>query len=139
VAVIEKSSLTCIRDQISDFVQHLRRIYREQNSYHNFHHALDVLQATYHYLCSAGMVPSVKILLKGDDRMWRPDKAKSKALLSCLSINDIFTLYIAAIGHDVGHPGFTNNFMVCQTPFCFHITFSHFTVEKCQDAAFGGV
>jgi hypothetical protein len=30
-----------------------------------------------------------------------------------LTNTDLFALYIAAIGHDVGHPGFSNVFMVC--------------------------
>jgi hypothetical protein len=99
--------------QISEFLRHLRTVYRRQNSYHNFQHALDVLQATQTFLCAAKRVPPVSILL-GDDRTWRPDKSiNSNDLICCLDNLDLFALYIAAIGHDVGHPGFTNVFMVC--------------------------
>lgn len=84
-------------------------IYRGRNSYHNFQHALDVLQAIQTFLCAAGRVPPVSIL-SGDERTWRPDKGFG--LISCLDNLDLFTLYIAAIGHDVGHPGFTNVFLV---------------------------
>ncbi|KIM91611.1 hypothetical protein PILCRDRAFT_810896 [Piloderma croceum F 1598] len=97
--------------QISEFLRHLRTVYRRQNSYHNFQHALDVLQATQTFLCAAKRVPPVSILL-GDDRTWRPDKSiNSDDLTCCLDNLDLFALYIAAIGHDVGHPGFTNVFM----------------------------
>jgi hypothetical protein len=45
--------------------------------------------------------------------MWKPDKVSTaNSLISCLSNVDLFTIYVAAIGHDVGHPGFTNGFMV---------------------------
>ncbi|KAF7971489.1 hypothetical protein HWV62_20946 [Athelia sp. TMB] len=96
-------------NQISGFLRHLRTIYRCQNSYHNFQHALDVLQATQMFLCAAGRVPPMSILLPGDGHTWRPDKtAGSELLIDCTDNLDVFTLYIAAIGHDVGHPGFTN-------------------------------
>ncbi|KAH0826694.1 hypothetical protein J3R83DRAFT_5086 [Lanmaoa asiatica] len=96
-------------DDISIFLKHLRRLYCGRNSYHNFHHALDVLQACQAFLCAAGVVPPVSILCR-DARPWRPDKREGR-LVSSLENMDIFALYIAAIGHDVGHPGFTNLFM----------------------------
>ena len=103
----------CFAGQISEFLRHLRTVYRHHNSYHNFQHALDVLQAMQTFLCAARRVPPVSILL-GDGRTWRPDKGSdSSGLISCLDNLDLFALYIAAIGHDVGHPGFTNVFMVC--------------------------
>ena len=33
-------------------------------------------------------------------------------LIDCLTHEDLFALCIAAVGHDVGHPGLTNAFMV---------------------------
>ncbi|KAJ7741985.1 high-affinity phosphodiesterase [Mycena maculata] len=97
--------------QIPPFIQHLRQIYRWQNSYHNFEHALDVLQASYSYLRSAGMVPPLSILLTAG-RMWTPSRPfDSGPLMTSLGLWDLFIIYIAAIGHDVGHPGFTNLFM----------------------------
>lgn len=104
--------------QISTFLQHLRQLYRQRNTYHNFQHALDVFQATYFFLYTAGMVPPVSILLHGDTRMWRSDKRrtkKDKSFIDCLGHEDIFALYIAAVGHDVGHPGLTNAFLVCHS------------------------
>ena len=99
--------------RLAPFLQHLRQLYRRDNNYHNFQHALDVLQATYYFLLTAGVVPSVSIL-ETDSRLWKPDKrAAPGSLISSLSNADIFALYIAAIGHDVGHPGLTNAFMVC--------------------------
>ncbi|KII87820.1 hypothetical protein PLICRDRAFT_162678 [Plicaturopsis crispa FD-325 SS-3] len=98
--------------QITDFLHHMRQLYRTQNAYHNFQHALDVLQAAQSYLYAAGMVPPVSILLAGDERTWRPDKHRdTNARIACLDNQDLLTLYIAAIGHDVGHPGFTNALM----------------------------
>ncbi|KAF8636892.1 hypothetical protein AX17_003144 [Amanita inopinata Kibby_2008] len=103
--------------QISAFVHHLRRIYRLENSYHNFEHALDVLQATHTYLQSAGMVPPVHTLLQSD-REWKSKKGYNDgSLVTTLQPEEIFILYIAAIGHDVGHPGFSNYFMkVAEAP-----------------------
>lgn len=104
---------------LATFLQHLRQLYRQGNSYHNFQHALDVMQATYFFLYSAGVVPPVAIL-HTDSRLWKPDKAASKdALISCLRNADIFVLCLAAIGHDVGHPGLTNAFLVRLT-LCHH-------------------
>lgn len=98
-------------DQLAPFLMSLRQIYRTQNSYHNFHHALDVLQATHVFLSSAGLVPQASILQHTDDRRWQSNRLKNGAFVDCLSNTDLFALYIAAIGHDVGHPGLTNLFM----------------------------
>ncbi|GLB42300.1 putative phosphodiesterase [Lyophyllum shimeji] len=98
-------------EQVSPFVHHLRRIYRLENSYHNFEHALDVLQASYSYLRAAGMVPPLSILLE-PGRMWKSERAfDSGPLVTSLNLHCLFVIYIAAIGHDAGHPGFTNLFM----------------------------
>ncbi|KAI5825279.1 HD-domain/PDEase-like protein [Schizophyllum commune Tattone D] len=100
--------------QITPFIFHLRQIYRLENSYHNFMHALDVLQATYSFLESARMVPPVTILYE-TDRLWTPPA--NPGVIGCLGLRELFILYVAAIGHDVGHPGFTNVFMKnAQTP-----------------------
>ncbi|KAF9558068.1 HD-domain/PDEase-like protein, partial [Agrocybe pediades] len=99
-------------EQITSFVHHLRRIYRYENTYHNFEHALDVLQATQSYLKSAGIVPPPSFLLEPPGRTWvAPKSVNDGSLLATLGHRELFMLYVAAIGHDVGHPGFTNNFM----------------------------
>ncbi|KAH9072873.1 hypothetical protein EDB83DRAFT_2359621 [Lactarius deliciosus] len=99
-------------DQVRNLLFNMRHVYRHQNSYHNFEHALDVLQAIHMFLCSAGRVPPASILLESDARAWRPKQTAGKpALVNCLTPCDLFCLYVASIGHDVGHPGVTNNFM----------------------------
>ncbi|OJA20225.1 hypothetical protein AZE42_02123 [Rhizopogon vesiculosus] len=99
-------------DDISVFLKHLRLLYCRHNSYHNFQHALDVLQAAQTFLCAAGVVPPVSILLESNDRTWRSDKSgKENRLAFDLNNTCLFALFIAAIGHDVGHPGLTNMFM----------------------------
>jgi hypothetical protein len=64
------------------------------------------------FLSAAGVVPPVSILAHADNRTWIPDRAGASPLVACLSNSDLFALYVAAIGHDVGHPGFSNVFMV---------------------------
>ena len=102
-------------EQTSNLLRHLRQVYRSANSYHNFQHALDVLQATYTFLKVAGLVPHVTDLLQEDTSktVWDPPKKSDDALVRYLTNEDIFCLYVASIGHDAGHPGFNNMFMVC--------------------------
>jgi hypothetical protein len=58
------------------------------------------------------MVPPPTILFV-PGQLWKPQKEfNTGSLVSCLGLRELFVLYIAAIGHDVGHPGFTNMFMV---------------------------
>ncbi|KAI9463022.1 hypothetical protein F5148DRAFT_1300007 [Russula earlei] len=99
-------------DQVRDLLFNMRHVYRHQNSYHNFEHALDVLQAIHMFLRSAGRVPPASILLEPDSRTWKPKQSADKpALVQYLTPADLFCLYVASIGHDVGHPGVTNMFM----------------------------
>ncbi|AMD20553.1 HDL191Cp [Eremothecium sinecaudum] len=74
------SNTPCLsEDELNVFLIHLECAYHQVNKFHNFRHALDVMQATYK-LCD---------LLKLDP---------GHSLALCIS----------AVGHDVGHPG-TNN------------------------------
>ncbi|KAL5522537.1 hypothetical protein ACEPAG_8553 [Sanghuangporus baumii] len=101
-------------EQLTSFLLHLRQAYRATNSYHNFQHALDVFQATHMYLRSAGAVPPVAILHIPDSdarSRWKPHDEIKATWIGILRKEDIFALCIAAIGHDVGHPGFNNMFM----------------------------
>ncbi|KAI0266541.1 hypothetical protein BC834DRAFT_133555 [Gloeopeniophorella convolvens] len=99
-------------DQVMSLIANLQHVYRQQNSYHNFEHALDVLQAIHRFLCSAGRVPPASVLLESDDRTWKPSPVTGKpALVHYLTDEDLFCLYVASIGHDAGHPGVTNGFM----------------------------
>ncbi|AET39825.1 3',5'-cyclic-nucleotide phosphodiesterase PDE2 Ecym_5025 [Eremothecium cymbalariae DBVPG len=78
------AAIPCLReDEFYLFLIHLEFSYHQGNKFHNFRHAVDVMQATYK-LCE---------MLELDSNI---------ALAICIS----------AIGHDVGHPG-TNNGLLC--------------------------
>lgn len=62
-------------------------LYYKPNPYHNFRHAVDVLQAVYFFLIST-------------------------QLTSLLTPLDILALIVAALSHDIGHPGCSNFFLV---------------------------
>ncbi|THH27442.1 hypothetical protein EUX98_g6746 [Antrodiella citrinella] len=106
--------------QLPAFLHNLQTIYRQKNSYHNFEHALDVFQALYHFLSEVGIVQNVRFLLKesnGIAHAVSDSDARTPSILDVLTKEDILALFIAAVGHDVGHPGLTNGFMKnAQTP-----------------------
>lgn len=72
--------------------------------YHNFRHAVDVLQSTFYFLLSVGALPQLPS---------QPEiPSTSSAISSIITSFDAFTLLITALGHDVGHPGVNNMFLV---------------------------
>ncbi|KAF5114726.1 hypothetical protein DV454_002777 [Geotrichum candidum] len=81
----------------------LRDSYRPSNPYHNFSHAVDVLQAVFQFLIHLNVLPqrdsdTLEPSINGDDEYF-------------LSAVETLTIMIVAIGHDVGHPGVTNMFL----------------------------
>jgi len=82
-----------------------RTAYNEFVKYHNFRHVVDVLQALFHFLVRIGtLLPyppynSASVL-------------KKSPIAELLKPFDALTLLISAIGHDVGHPGVNNAFLV---------------------------
>ncbi|KAG2200141.1 hypothetical protein INT47_012422, partial [Mucor saturninus] len=89
-------------DQLYSFVIDLSNIYNDENPYHNFAHAIDVLQCIYFFLCQMGLLP----FADGSPLLSNP---KSYHILRP---RDIFALLIAAIGHDIAHPGVNNAFLI---------------------------
>ncbi|CAJ0745492.1 17642_t:CDS:10 [Entrophospora sp. SA101] len=78
-------------EQLHRFLLAIRQSYYDSNPYHNFTHAVDVLQAMFFFLCEMGLIPLF--------------------FSSASSDADSFALLLASIGHDVGHPGVNNFFL----------------------------
>ena len=91
-------------DQLYNFIVELSVSYHNGNPYHNFAHAVDVLQCCYYFLGKLGLVPFPNQVTRPQDLL-RP--------------NDVFALLIAALGHDAAHPGVNNMFMVSNTNSAF--------------------
>ncbi|QDS72160.1 hypothetical protein FKW77_004496 [Venturia effusa] len=83
-----------------------RHAYNEFVLYHNFRHVVDVLQASFYFLLQLGILPAYP----RSDILYTV--GPKSAIASLLRPFDALTLLISAIGHDVGHPGVNNAFLV---------------------------
>lgn len=99
------------REEIMGFLLATRRQYKHEREvhYHNWRHAVDVTQSIYTFLVYFGVCPP-------------PDSEGSEprtpsAIEKILTPTDGLILLVSAIGHDVGHPGVNNAFLVaCNHP-----------------------
>ena len=87
------------------FVMACRKAYNDFVLYHNFRHVVDVLQAIFHFLLRIGLLPPYQVA-------GSPVATPSNAVAAVLKPFDALTLLVAALGHDVGHPGVNNAFLV---------------------------
>lgn len=85
-----------------------RAAYNSFVHYHNFRHVIDVMQAVFYFLLRVGTLPPYP-----QEVVPSPDPPPPKSPIgSLLQPFDALTLLISAIGHDVGHPGVNNAFLV---------------------------
>lgn len=90
--------------ELQTFLLACRAAYNSFVLYHNFRHAIDVLQSVFCFLLHIGALPP-----------YQPSgqvAVEKSPIASLLSPFDALTLLISAIGHDVGHPGVNNFFLV---------------------------
>jgi 3',5'-cyclic-nucleotide phosphodiesterase len=93
-------------DELKTFLMASRAAYNAFVCYHNFRHVVDVLQAVFFFLVQLGTLPpypagSVPCEI-----------GEGPSIAALLRPFDALTLLISAIGHDVGHPGVNNAFLV---------------------------
>lgn len=91
-------------DELLEFLLACRTSYNSFVLYHNFRHAIDVLQSVFCFLLHIGALPPFGSVSQ--------DHQCISPLATLLTPFDTLTLLISAIGHDVGHPGVNNFFLV---------------------------
>lgn len=91
--------------ELQSFCLACRAAYNSFVLYHNFRHAVDVLQFVFSMLLHIGALPPY------GSTATSPAVPKSPTA-SLITPIDALMLMIAAIGHDVGHPGVNNVFLV---------------------------
>jgi 3',5'-cyclic-nucleotide phosphodiesterase len=88
-------------------MQGCRVAYNSFVLYHNFRHAVDVLQSLFYFLLRIGTLPPYPV------GSALPTKSQERSPVAKLvGPFEAMTLLISAIGHDVGHPGVNNMFLV---------------------------
>lgn len=92
---------------LKNFLLACRAAYNDFVNYHNFRHVIDVMQAIFYFLVQIGTLPPYP------STSTLPDNEKRISPIGALlKPFDALTLLITAIGHDVGHPGVNNAFLV---------------------------
>ncbi|CAO3599624.1 unnamed protein product [Absidia cylindrospora] len=94
--------LVITQEQLYDFISDLSTIYHDGNPYHNFAHAVDVLQCSYYISRQLGVIPF-------NTQQSQHPPSKLQHLIRPI---DLLALFIAAIGHDAAHPGVNNLFLI---------------------------
>ncbi|KAF2095643.1 HD-domain/PDEase-like protein, partial [Rhizodiscina lignyota] len=92
-------------NELTTFLLASRAAYNDFVLYHNFRHVSDVLQAIFFFLVAIGKLPPYP---HGSAPLYRGPSA----IADLLKPVDALTLLVSAIGHDVGHPGVNNAFLV---------------------------
>ncbi|KAI9674578.1 MAG: 3',5'-cyclic-nucleotide phosphodiesterase [Trizodia sp. TS-e1964] len=95
-------------DKLNIFLTASRTAYNSFVPYHNFRHVIDVLQAVFYFLLQLGTIPPYS----PDPSLPAPAPREVSPVAALLQPLDALTLLITAIGHDVGHPGVNNAFLV---------------------------
>ncbi|OBZ83741.1 3',5'-cyclic-nucleotide phosphodiesterase regA [Choanephora cucurbitarum] len=105
----ELRSLQLTQSALYDFVFDVYHLYYNTNPYHNFRHAIDVMQSTWYFFCSIGLLRK-----KPNNRAsaYFRHSFHHDSISHLLRPVDILALLMASLGHDVGHPGVNNGFMV---------------------------
>ncbi|KAI8981725.1 hypothetical protein BDF20DRAFT_862861 [Mycotypha africana] len=103
------------RDQFHEFIRELASVYHAENPYHNFAHAVDVLQCLFYMLCQLNILPFHTTTTTTTPKLPEQPPLSIKQPRDLLRPQDVFALLIAAIGHDAGHPGVNNMFLVNST------------------------
>lgn len=91
---------------LKTFVLASRAAYNSFVYYHNFRHVVDVMQAVFYFLLQIGTLPPYPLTTTS------PTRKRVSPIAALLKPFDALTLLISAIGHDVGHPGVNNAFLV---------------------------
>lgn len=108
-ALPSSSPLILSDNALLSFLFGVRDSYRGGNAFHNFRHAVDVLQATFFLLIRLGTLPTFagyEMDIHGAEPMRIPKRERP-----LLSPGQVLSLLLASVGHDVGHPGLTNDFL----------------------------
>lgn len=93
---------------MTEFLLACRDAYRAEIPYHNFRHVVDVLQAVFYFLLQLGVLPPY-----GSESSPGSQATKNpNSLSSMITPLDALTLLVVAVGHDVGHPGVNNAFLI---------------------------
>ncbi|EPB83598.1 hypothetical protein HMPREF1544_09641 [Mucor circinelloides 1006PhL] len=100
----ELKHLDIKKAQLYDFIIDLASVYHDENPYHNFAHAVDVLQCLFFMLCELSVLPFTK--------KYKSNSKLNRKPQDLLRPKDVFALLIAAIGHDAAHPGVNNMFLI---------------------------